>query len=199
MLLQQFLRTTPSNLTTDRLGEYASEYLEYLAMQLPNSPARVIDKHMNADRTLGMVSRMFPKARFIHCLRDPADCCLSAYFQNFGYNLPYARDLRTLGEQYAAHRTLMDHWTQIIDRPIYINTYEQLVDNPETKVRAMLEHVGLSWDDACMRFHESKQHVMTASATQVRKPIYASSKQRWRNYEKHLGPLFEALGEYAPA
>jgi len=198
VLLQQFIRTAPSNLTTDRLNEYCDEYLSYLGTQLPSNPARVIDKHMNADRTIGLIARMFPKARFIHCLRDPADCCLSAYFQNFGFNLPYARDLRTVGEQYVAHRAMMNHWSGLIDRPIYTNIYEELVDDPEARVRAILAHLGLPWDDACMRFHESKEHVMTASATQVRKPIYSSSKQRWRNYEKHLGPLFDALGEYAP-
>lgn len=198
VLLQQFLRTTPTNLTKERLAEYANEYSEYLDTQLAGNPARVIDKHMNSDRTVGIISKMFPKARFIHCLRDPADCCLSAYFQNFGFNLPYTRDLRTIGEQYVAHRTLMDHWSSLLDRPIFVSSYEELVDDPETRVRAMLDHIGLDWDERCLRFHESKGHVQTASASQVRKPIYASSKQRWRNYEKHLGALFEALGEYSP-
>lgn len=198
VLLQQFLRTTPTNLTRERLEEYADEYLEYVDAQLPGGAARVIDKHMNSDRTVGLVAKMFPNARFVHCLRDPADCCLSAYFQNFGFNLPYARDLRTIGEQYVAHRTLMDHWGSLLDRPILKSSYEGLVDEPEARVRALLDHIGLDWDERCLRFHESREHVQTASASQIRKPIYASSKQRWKNYEKHLGALFDALGEYSP-
>ena len=90
----------------------------------------------------------------------------------------------------------MDHWNEVLDRPIFTNVYEELVDNPETHVRGLLDHLGLEFDESCLRFHESKKHVHTASATQVRKPIYASSKQRWRNYEKHLGPLLEILGSY---
>jgi tetratricopeptide (TPR) repeat protein len=197
LLLQQFQRTTPSNITRELLNSYANEYIEYIDGQTGSGSLRVVDKHMNAAKTVGMISKMFPNARFIHCLRDPVDCCLSAYFQNFGHNLTYARDLQTLGRQYIAHRELMDHWGEVIEQPILSHVYEDLVDDPEPRVRELLNHVGLEYDDSCMRFHESTRHVLTASATQVRKPIYTSSKQRWKNYEKHLGPLLDVLGGYA--
>ncbi|MBL4590937.1 MAG: sulfotransferase [Phycisphaerales bacterium] len=198
MILQLLTRTTPSALTTERLTEYGEEYLAYLDEQVPSECTRVVDKHMNADKSVGMLSKMYPNAKFIHCMRDPSDCCLSAYFQNFGHNLPFARDLKNIGEQYLSHREIMDHWDEVLDRPILKHVYEDLVDDPEPHVRDLLAHIDLEWDESCMRFHETKKFVRTASATQVRKPIYKSSKQRWRNYEKHLGPLFDALGGYAP-
>ncbi|MFK7884301.1 MAG: sulfotransferase [Phycisphaerales bacterium] len=192
-----FRRTMASNLTSKVLSGYAKEYLSLLDERAGTEPTRTIDKHMYGEPSLGFVTKVFPNAHFIHCLRDPLDCCLSAYFQNFGANMPVARDLVELGKHYVAHRRLMEHWQETLDRPIYTSVYEDLVADQETKSRELIAHTGLDWDDACLRFHESSGIVRTASTDQVRKPIYSSSTKRWERYEKHLGPLIEALGPYA--
>ena len=70
--------------------------------------------------------------------------------------------------------------------------------DPDRQIRRLIEACGLPWNDACLRFYETQRPVKTASLNQVRQPIYSGAVQRWRRYAKHLGPLFEALGPYAP-
>lgn len=193
----QLNRKSPTSLSGDDINNYAQEYVDMLDNRVDEGVVRVVDKHMGAERTLGLISRMFPNAKVIHCLRDPMDSCLSSYFQNFGTNVSYSRDLIQLGKQYVAHRKVMEHWYQVLHLQILRSSYEELVADSETRSRALIEHIGLEFDDRCLRFHESRDHVGTASSVQVRKPIYQTSKQRWRNYEHHLGPLIEQLGEYA--
>jgi len=197
MIPAQFVRKGTSSLTGEDIQRYADEYLAMLDTRAGTQALRVVDKHIGMERTLGLISRMFPDAKIIHCLRDPIDSCLSSYFQNFGTNVNYARDLKTLGQQYIAHRKMMDHWYEVLDLEIMPNAYEEMVADFEPRARALVDHIGLEFDDRCLRFHESKSMVSTASSVQVRSPIYQSSRQRWRNYEKHIGPLIEALGEYA--
>lgn len=192
-----FRRTVTGNLTQSMIAAYADEYLGVLAERAPDSAERVVDKHMYCEPSLGLFSKMFPRARVVHCLRDPLDCCLSAFFQNFGANLPVSRDLPTLGRHYVAHRRIMEHWKQTLDIPIHTSTYEELVTEQEPRSRELIDFLGLPWDDACLRFHEHAGTVRTASTAQVRQPMYTSSTQRWRRYEKHLGPLIDALGPYA--
>ena len=197
LISQMLRRRSPTSVGIDEIDSYANEYLALLDERVGTEPTRVIDKHIGAERTLGFISRLFPSAKVIHCLRDPIDSCLSSYFQNFGVNVPYSRDLVQLGQQYVAHRRVMDHWYEVLGIEILQSPYEELVADPEPKSRALIDHLGLDFDEQCLKFHESRGHVGTASSLQVRRPIYQSSKQRWRHYEKHIGPLIEQLGQYA--
>ena len=81
------------------------------------------------------------------------------------------------------------HWAGVIDAPILDVAYEALVEDPEGHARRLVEFAGLPWDDACARPHESDRVTLTASSEQVREPVYRSSSGRWKNYERHLGPL----------
>lgn len=197
LLLQMVSRTLAANLDQEKIDSYTREYLEHLDSQVGTDPRRVIDKHMGTEKSLGVISKVLPSVRVIHALRDPRDCCLSAFFQNFGTNVQYSRDLTQLGEQYIAHRSMMEYWKEVLDVPVFTNVYEEFVSDADRHTRSLIGFLGLEFDDACLKFYESKDHVHTASATQVRKPIYQTGRQRWKNYEKHLGPLLEALGPYA--
>ena len=73
--------------------------------------------------------------------------------------------------------------------------YEEMVADQERVSRALVDFIGLEWDDRCLQFHKSERTVATASYDQVRQPIYTRSMARWKNYEKHIGPLVEALGD----
>jgi len=197
ILLQQVTRTMVSSLDRATVDSYAHEYLGALDSRGASDAERVVDKHMGTERTLGLASRVIPGVRVVHALRDPRDCCLSAYFQNFGPNAPYSRSLATLGRQYVAHREMIEYWRETLGVPFFVSVYEGFVADQERATRALLGFLGLGFDDACLRFHESNDLVRTASSTQVRRPLYASSTARWTRYEKHLGPLLDALGAYA--
>ena len=92
----------------------------------------------------------------------------------------------------------MDHWRTVTPGRVVDVSLEALIADPEAQIRRLLEACGLSWDPACLSFHETERAVGSASAAQVRRPLYATSQQRWRRYERHLGPLLQALGPYAP-
>jgi hypothetical protein len=87
----------------------------------------------------------------------------------------------------------MGHWKSVIDLPILDVCYEDVIAEPEAQSRRLVEFLGLPWDDRCLKFHEVKRPCVTASVTQVRRPIYKTSVRRWRSYERHLGPLKGAL------
>jgi len=130
----------------------------------------------------------------IHCRRNPLDTCLSCYFQNFAGMQAHTFDLETLGNYYAQYRRLIDHWKRVLTIPVYEVSYEHLVSSPESSIEDLLAFCGLQAEPACFSFHESRRAVRTASYSQVRRPMYASSVNRWRRYEKHLEPLIGILG-----
>jgi hypothetical protein len=88
---------------------------------------------------------------------------------------------------------LMDHWRRVLPVPIFEVDYEAVVDDLEGTSRRLLARCGLEWDPACLEFHKTRRPVRTASAAQVRQPIYRGSIGRWKNYERSLAPLFETL------
>jgi hypothetical protein len=88
---------------------------------------------------------------------------------------------------------MADHWRRVLRVPILDLHYEELVKDLEGQARRLIDFIGLDWDPACLNFYETERAVNTPSTWQVRQPIYASSVGRWRNYERHLGPLLSLL------
>ncbi len=172
----------------------ANGYLKVLSGVDPHA-LRVIDKMPTNYHHLGLMTLLFPDAPVIHCTRNPVDTCLSIYFQNFHRSHSYAGDLKDLGFVYRQYRRLMNHWQEVLERPILTCSYEETVADQECSSRRLIEFVGLPWDNACLDFYQSKRTIATASYDQVRQPIYAGSVARWRHYEAHLGPLLDALGD----
>lgn len=155
--------------------------------------ARVINKMPHNFEQLGFIALMFPKAKIIHCRREPLDSSLSIWTQNFNDAHSYARDMYDLGRNYREYLRLMEHWKRVLPIPVLDVVYEDMVSNQEEVSRRIVDFLGLEWDDRCLAFHKVDRPVLTASAWQVRQPIYTGSKERWRNYEKHLGPLLRGL------
>ena len=144
-------------------------------------------------------ARPLPGARFIHLERNPLDTCLSIYFQRFSAAHIYATDFGDLAHYYLEYRRLMAHWRAMLPPQTLLEVrYEDLVDDPEGWSRRMLAHIGLPWDPRCLEFHRTDRPVLTASNWQVRQPIGKGSVDRWRRYERFIGPLREALGDDAP-
>jgi len=179
-------------LEPSQLNLCAERYLNKLASFSKNAKY-VTDKMPHNVRHLGLISQLFPKARIIHCKRDPMDTALSIYFQNFHNAHGYAFDLANIAHVYNEYERTMQHWKQTLDIPIIEITYQQMVDDFETTVRNMISFLDLDWNDNCLEFYKSKRTVATASYDQVRSPIYSSSVNRWKNYEKYLQPLKQGL------
>jgi tetratricopeptide (TPR) repeat protein len=180
------------SLSVHKADGMAQIYLEPLAL-MNRDAARVTDKLPLNFLHLGLIASLLPGARVIHCVRDPMDTCLSCYMTDLVIGHEFKFDLRNLGHFYRQYERLMNHWKQVLDLPILDVQYEQLVDDAEGQARRMIEFIGLPWDERCLEFHKTRRSVATASTEQVRQPMYRTSVQRWRNYEKHLGPLREAL------
>jgi len=176
--------------TAAQLGR---EYVAYLR-SFDDEALRITDKMPSNFLHLGLISVLLPRARVIHCRRDPLDTCLSIYFLNFAEPQPFAYDLTHLGLYYRQYQRLMDHWRRTLPLPVLEVPYEDLVADHHAMTRKIVEFAGLEWDERCLDFHSLDRRVSTSSKWQVRQPIYKTAVARWRKYEKHLGPLKEALG-----
>ena len=121
------------------------------------------------------------------------DACFAMYRMMFMGIYPFSYDLDELGKYYIAYRALADHWQQALAGSIHVVHYEALVQDTENEIRKLLDYCNLDWEDACLNFHENKAASTTASAVQVRQPMYTSSLGKWKRYEEHLQPLAEVF------
>jgi tetratricopeptide (TPR) repeat protein len=161
-----------------------------------DSAAFVTDKMLPNFRLIGMIKLMLPNAKIVHCCRDPLDTCLSIFKNYFSLDgLDFAYDLKELGRYYNLYRDLMDHWYSVLPDFIYNIRYEDMVADHETQSRALMAYCGLEWDEACLAFHRTNRPVYTASAAQIRRPIYAGSVGSWERYKPWLAPLLDQLAD----
>ena len=138
---------------------------------------------------IGLIARAMPNAKIIHLARDPMDACYAIYKTAFDQAYPYSYDLDDLGRYYVAYHKLMQHWRAALPGKILDVAYEDLVRDPEAQVRRALSHCELDYQEACLKYHESDMPTNTASAAQVRQPVYQSSVAKWRKVEAGLAPL----------
>ncbi len=164
-----------------------------LAQQKNPVASRIVDKMPHNYEQLGLIALTMPNAKIVHIKRQAPDTCLSCFMHDFNEFHSYNRNLKHAGLYYRQYERLMDHWNAVLPINIFNLKYEDLVSDPETTIRKMLDFAELEWDENCLNFHKLKRSVVTPSNTQVRQPMYKRSKDRWRNYEKNLGPLLEAL------
>lgn len=175
--------------TTQAVAEGHVRRLRWLG----GDAARVVNKLVYNFLHLGTIAVLFPRARIIHCRRDPVDTCLSCFCQNFVGPYPFVCDLSHLGHFYVEYERLMAHWRRVLPVQMFELQYEELTADHEAVSRRLVEFCGLEWDERCLRFHETPRAVWTASMLQVRQPIYSGAVGRWRRYQDHLGPLLAAL------
>lgn len=168
----------------------------YVATLPGTEGKRTIDKLPSNFLHLGFIERMFPNAKVVYVTRDLADTALSLWMTPFlRDNLPYAYDLDDLATFAQHHERIMKHWVNACGLEVTTVAYEDMARKPDETIRGLLESLALPWDDACLSSHESTSPMETASAWQVRKPIYASSVGRAEKYMAHLGPIAALVGE----
>jgi len=168
---------------------------EYLrrAREAYREPGRFIDKLPLNYLYCGLIRRALPRARIIHMTRDPMAACYAMFKTLFKSGYPFSYDLSDIARYYGAYRRLMDHWQRTMPGAILALGYEELVADQLAGTRKLLEYCGLEWEDACVAFHQNPAPTMTASASQVRRPIYTSSLKQWRHYEAQLAELKSRL------
>ena len=171
------------------LAKAAEDYLALLRKIGPGAQ-RVTDKNPMNFEVIGSIRRAMPRARIIHCRRNPVDTCLSIYFASFASAHDYASDRGDLVFYYRQYERLMAHWRSLLTPDTFLELdYESVIANREFETRRLLAFCGLDWDDACLAPERNDRAVNTASRWQVRQPVYATSVERWRRYEPWLGEL----------
>lgn len=176
--------------------EAAARYRQRLAA-VSHGAQRVTDKRPDNFLHIGLIKTLFPTARIVHTTRQPLDNALSIYFLHLDPSMAYATDLGDIAHHLQQQRRLMAHWSRCYGDDILAFPYDPFVQNPRDATERLLAFCGLPWDEACLSFHQLRNMVRTASAWQVRRPVFSSSSGRWKNYERHLGPLQRALGPLA--
>ena len=164
----------------------ASAYEAECRRQAPGA-RRVVNKALGNNRIVGLIARLFPRTRIIHAIRDPRDVAVSCFMGGFNNDFyPWTARLEWIAAAWHQSRVLMEHWKRETDLPIIDVRYEDVVTDPGTQFPRVVDFLGLEWDEGCTRFHESRRTVRTLSYDQVNRPLYSSSVERWRHYEKFL-------------
>ena len=155
----------------------------------------VTDKRPDNFLHIGLAKALFPDARIVHTVREPLDNLLSLWFLHLDPAMAYALDLEDAAHWHGQYRRLMAHWKALWPGDVFDLDYDALVADLRPNVAALLDFLGLGWDEKCLAFHAADNVVKTASAWQVREPLYRRSSGRWRHYARHLGPLRAALAQ----
>jgi len=176
-----------------QFGAIADNYLKAISAYSPTA-RRVTDKLLTNYYFAGFINTLFPNAKIIHTMRSPVDSCLSSYTKLFKDDMPHSYDFRELGRYYGKYYEIMAHWRSVLPPGTMLDVkYEDVVADTESKAKEIIAFCGLEWDPQCLKFHESDRPVKTASVSQVRKPLYKSSVERWRRYGPGLDALVESL------
>ncbi|MGA2891367.1 MAG: sulfotransferase [Xanthobacteraceae bacterium] len=179
-------------MSAEHFRKLGVSYVEQVA-QLAPAASRIVDKMPGNFLFAGLIHLALPNATIIHATRNPIDTCVSCYSILFT-NQAHTYDLGELGRYCRHYQALMAHWHQVLPPGRILDVkYEELVGDLETVARRIVAQCGLPWDPRCLDFHRTDRIVRTASATQVRQPIYQSSVGRWRKYEQFLEPLLAEL------
>jgi tetratricopeptide (TPR) repeat protein len=190
------------SLPLEAFAGLGQEYLDRTRIQRRLGRARFIDKMPNNFLHVGLIHLILPNAKIIDVRRHPLACCFSNYKQHFARGQLFSYDLAGMGRYYAGYVELMAHFDAVLPGRVHRVIYEDLVANPEAEVHRLLAYCGLDFEESCLRFYENQRPVRTASAEQVRQPIFRDSVDQWQRYESKLDPLKAALGDvlkYYPA
>jgi tetratricopeptide (TPR) repeat protein len=170
----------------------AAEYVARVKAWRGDRP-RFSDKQVTNFFYCPLILRAFPQARIVHLTRHPLAACYAVYKTQFTRGFAFSCDLGELADFYLGYRKLMAHWHRILPGRILDLGYEDVVTAQEPTTRTLLAYCGLPFEAACLDFHANPAASMTASAVQVRQPLYDSSLEQWRHYEAGLAPLRERL------
>jgi hypothetical protein len=177
-----------------RLRELGEEYLARTRVHRKVDRPFFTDKMPSNFEHIGLIHLILPNAKIVDVRRHPLACGIAVFKHDFVRNMDYTYSLTHIGRYYRDYVELMAHFDAVLPGRVHRVFYENMVRDPETEIRRLLDYCGVPFEASCLRFHETARTVRTASSEQVRRPIYADAVEQWRNYEPWLGPLKSALG-----
>jgi tetratricopeptide (TPR) repeat protein len=186
-------------LDADDFKQLGEEYIERTRIHRKLGRAFFIDKMPSNFHHLGLLHLMLPKAKIIDARRHPLACGFANFKQYFTHGQTWSYSLDDIGRYYRDYVELMVHFDEALSGRVHRVIYEDMVADPEREVHRLLDYCGVPFDDACLRFYENDRPVLTASAVQVRRPIFKDALEHWRRFEPWLGPLKAALGDVLDA
>ena len=169
----------------------ASRHLERLRALDP-AALRIVDKMPDNYLFLGLLASLFPRAKLIHCRRDLRDVAVSCWMTHFR-DIRWTNDQQHIASRFHEYQRMMEHWRKVLPVPLLEVDYEETVADLEGVARRLVAWCGLEWEPSCLEFHQTKRPVGTASAVQVRQPVFRTSVGRWKHYEHALASLFARL------
>ncbi len=186
------------HMSHDEFRRLGQDYLSGIKRLAPSS-SHVTDKMPANFVYLGLIHLALPSAIIIHTVRDPVDNCMSCFSKLFSEPQSHTYDLAELGRYYRRYEALMAHWSRVLPPGRILDVrYEDVVANLEGEARRIIDHCRLPWDSRCLDFHRTERLVRTASAAQVRQPIYTTSIGRHHGHEAGIAPLLAELSDAAP-
>lgn len=182
------------DIDADSMQKFAADYLALTRQSGWPESSRMVHKGINNYKIAGLLKAAFPAARFVELRRDPVDVALGCYRQNLATQ-PFSNTFEGCAAEVALFQKTMDWWREQMPESIYPLHYEDLVDDFEGELTALLTWLGEKWEPACGDFRR-KSRVSTASSNQVRKGLFREGVRRWKRYEPYLQPLFQAFEKY---
>lgn len=179
-------------LTPERAKTLSAQYMTTLAKIAPDAE-RVVDKMPMNFQNLGLILALFPNAKILHIERDPLDVCFGCYRQLFSGDVSFAYNQQEIGRYHTNYSRLMQHWREAAPGRIHDVSYTGLIENFEEEARAMVNAIEMPWSDAALNFHKTERQNATASAHQVRQPLFRSGLNSAEAYKPYLEPLVAAL------
>lgn len=197
---RQLVHETPNypnavgNLEPEAIAALGEQYIQETQVHRGSAPF-FTDKMPNNFRHIGLIKTILPNAKIIDARRHPMACCFSGFKQLFAEGQEFSYGLEDIGHYYRDYVDLMAHWDTVYPNEILRVDYESVVADLESQVKRLLAYLELPFEPQCIEFHQTKRSVRTASAEQVRQPIYQSGVEQWRHFEPWLGPLKDTLGD----
>ena len=182
------------DLPDEELRALGREYLDRTRVHRTSQKPFFVDKMPNNWAHLGFIRLILPNAKIIDARRHPLACGFSNFKQHYARGQAFSYALETIGLYYRDYVRLMAHFDRVAPGAVHRVIHERLVAEPESEIRQLLDYLGLPFDEACLRFHETRRPVRTASSEQVRRPISAEGVDHWKRFEAWLGPLKQSLG-----
>ena len=188
-----FLKENLYNFDPINFSKIGEEYIKNIR-QLSADTKHILVKDLLNFTWLGFIKLIFPNAKIVHCVRNPMDTCVSLFKNYFVGGVDFSYDLIEMGEYYNLYRDIMLFWNNILPN-YYVNIfYEELINDPKKQIEKLLNVCNLEWNESCMQFYNNKHFMSTGSnSINIHQPIYKTSMQYWKRYEKQLQPLLEIL------